>query len=103
MPILSINTADKQLIEVTLKEGDRVVATLHDNNPFGSQVLLPLIVKILDQQQLKFSDLQGIEVSTGPGSFTGLRVGATVAQTLGFALNIPVNGHIGQPVELRYT
>ncbi|MFH1536127.1 MAG: hypothetical protein ABIC96_03620 [Patescibacteria group bacterium] len=36
--------------------------------------------------------MRGIEVETGPGSFTGLRVGVSVANALGFALNIPVNG-----------
>ena len=33
-----------------------------------------------------------IEVDRGPGSYTGIRVGVSVANALGFALNIPVNG-----------
>lgn len=42
--------------------------------------------------ELKLSDVTEIEVVTGPGSFTGLRVGAAVANTLGLLLDIPVNG-----------
>ncbi|HBQ51259.1 TPA: hypothetical protein DD690_04750 [Candidatus Daviesbacteria bacterium] len=68
-------------------------------NKFGSQVLLPLIVKLFrtynpglsSQFQSGIGKLKAIEVETGPGSFTGLRVGVSVANALGFALNIPVN------------
>ena len=60
-----------------------------------SQMILPLIKNILQEHKLKLTDITAIEVSTGPGSFTGLRVGATVANTLGYLLNIPVNGKKG--------
>ncbi len=91
--ILHINTKDKDLIAVSLKDqGGKELNSLSDHNKFGSQVLLPLITKILNSQKLEFKDLEGIEVETGPGSFTGLKVGVSVANALGFALNIPVNG-----------
>lgn len=57
-----------------------------------SQMVLPLIEDCLAEHNLKLSDIQAIEVVTGPGSFTGLRVGATVANALGYLLDIPVNG-----------
>lgn len=101
--ILHINTKDQKVVTVSLKEEGVVVESLSEENEYGSQVLLPLIVKSLKSRGLDFSDLQGIKVETGPGSFTGLRVGASVAQALGFALNIPVNGRVNKPVELRYT
>ena len=47
---------------------------------------------MLDLEKMDFKDLDGIEVETGPGSFTGLRVGVSVANALGFELDIPVNG-----------
>ena len=43
-----------------------------------------------------------MELNIGPGSYTGLRVGAAVANALGFALQIPVNGK-DSAVELIYT
>lgn len=57
-----------------------------------SQVVLPIIKKLLKRKRAKISDITKIEVFTGPGSFTGLRVGVAIANALGFALKIPVNG-----------
>ncbi len=96
--ILYINTKDQKQIVVSLKKDGKVVKELSEQNEYGSQVLLPLISKLLDREKMSFKDLKEkekeieIEVETGPGSFTGLRVGVSVANALGFALNIPVNG-----------
>src|SRR3989304_8722745 len=64
----------------------------------GSQVLLPIIIKILKKNKASFSDLTAVEVNPGPGSFTGTRVGVSVANALGFALNIPINKKKGKIV-----
>ena len=87
-----IDTKDKKLISVSLKDNGKIVKSLSEENEFGSQVLLPLIEKILAEEKKDFKDLEAIEVETGPGSFTGLKVGAAVANSLAFALGIPVNG-----------
>lgn len=89
--ILQIDTKDQKVIKVSLKSG-KIVESLSEENKYGSQVLLPLINKILKKNKLKFKDLKGIEVEIGPGSFTGLRVGVSVANALAYSLNIPVNG-----------
>lgn len=57
-----------------------------------SQVVLPMVEELLAKKGKKLADITEIEVKTGPGSFTGLRVGAAIANALGFALKIPVNG-----------
>ncbi len=90
--ILHIDTKDQKHVEVSLKKDGKVVKSLSEENEYGSQVLLPLIGKILKENRLEYKDLDGIEVETGPGSFTGLRVGVSVANALGFSLSIPVNG-----------
>lgn len=90
--ILHINTKDQKITSVALKKGGRVIKNLSEENKFGSQVLLPLVEKLLKSQKVDFKDLEGIEVEKGPGSFTGLRVGVAVANALGLALGIPVNG-----------
>lgn len=90
--ILYINTKDQKVIRVTLKQDGKIVKSLSAKNKYGSQVLLPLITKLLRTTNYDLQTLKGIEVETGPGSFTGLRVGVSVANALGFALNIPVNG-----------
>ncbi len=89
--ILWINTVDRKKIEVALKKGGEVVKTKFAENDFGSQVLLNLITEILKENSLEFKDLKGIEVEKGPGSYTGLKVGASVANALGFSLQISVN------------
>lgn len=57
-----------------------------------SQMILPLIEDLLKEQRLTLHDLSEIRVATGPGSFTGLRVGVAVANALGYLLDVPVNG-----------
>ncbi len=83
---------DRKVIKVSLKKEGKEVAGLSAENEYGSQALLPLIFKLLRTTNFELKTLQGIEVETGPGSFTGLRVGVSVANALGFALGIPVNG-----------
>jgi len=70
-----------------------------------SQKLLPFIDELLKKQAKKLEDITEIEVATGPGSFTGLRVGVSVANALGWALGVPVNGkdlRKGGMVEIGY-
>lgn len=70
-----------------------------------SQQLLPFIEETLNKKHLSFKDISEIEVFPGPGSFTGLRVGVSVANALGYALGIKVNGKEvgrGETVEIIY-
>lgn len=62
----------------------------HDNQL--TKKLLPSIHAMLTSQRLIAKDLSYISIGVGPGSFTGTRVGVTIAKTLGFALQIPVLG-----------
>ena len=89
--ILEISTADRDQVLVKLHINGHEYS-YHDDNQFGSQVLLPLIEKALTDHGLAHEDIKEIKVATGPGSFTGLRVGVSVANALGMALKIPVNG-----------
>jgi len=57
-----------------------------------SQHVLSLINQILENNKKTLKDLTEIEVETGPGSYTGLRVGVAVANGLAWSLKIPVNG-----------
>lgn len=90
--ILVIDTKDRNVVKVSLKKDGKVVKSLSEENQLGSQVLLPLIFKLLQTTNYKLPTIKEIEVETGPGSFTGLRVGVSVANALGFSLGISVNG-----------
>jgi len=68
-----------------------------------SQKLLDLVDKTMKKNKKTLKDISEIEVNLGPGSFTGLRVGVSVANALGWALKIPINGKIvGELVEPKY-
>lgn len=57
-----------------------------------SKQLLKKIENLLEKNGADYSKLSGIVVYKGPGSFTGLRIGITVANTLAYSLNIPIVG-----------
>jgi tRNA threonylcarbamoyl adenosine modification protein YeaZ len=89
---LLIDTSDNKKIKVGL-EIDKKSFYLNSNpTALKSQVVLVLIDKLLKKHGLRVKDLTQIEVNLGPGSFTGVRVGAAVANSLGFSLKIPING-----------
>lgn len=98
---LFIDTSDSEEITVgldgkTFKEKARQKA---------SQKLLPFIDELLKKKGKSLKDITEIEVNTGPGSFTGLRVGVSVANALGWTLGIPVNGkdlEKGEVVDIKY-
>jgi tRNA threonylcarbamoyladenosine biosynthesis protein TsaB len=55
-----------------------------------SEKLLTLIQELCDEQKMKLSQLDGVAISIGPGSFTGLRIGLSTAKGLCFALEKPL-------------
>lgn len=86
--ILEIDTSDNKKAIVKLD-----AEQLEVRSGLGSaQNILPAIEKLLKKKKASLSDLKEIKVKTGPGSFTGLKVGVTIANSLGYLLGIPVNG-----------
>lgn len=83
---LYIDTSSNQQTIVRLGEKQLI----KKSSVWKSQVVLPMIKKLLGRRPL--SDITEIEVNPGPGSYTGLRVGVAIANALGYALRIPVNG-----------
>ena len=103
MITLYIDSSDNKQIIVGLKIGNKKYLLKHKVDSRKAQVILPLIDKILQKNSFKLENIDGIEVNTGPGSFTGLRVGISIANTLGFFLKIPINGKkVGELVEPKY-
>jgi len=92
MTILLIDTSSNKEIRVGLKINGKEEWIKKKINKQKAQATLPMIEKVLKDHSLGIKDLTGIKVNTGPGSFTGLRVGISIANALSFALGVPVNG-----------
>ena len=88
MIILAIETATS-VQSLALLDGERVLAH-HSQEALGSHTksLIPAIDQLLSSVSFTVSHLEGLAVSIGPGSFTGLRVG--LATALGFRLTLGV-------------
>jgi tRNA threonylcarbamoyl adenosine modification protein YeaZ len=89
--ILAIDTAGPRL-QLALRR-DGAADTLVEDMPTGqAERIFPAIGELLARCAAAYADLTRIAVTTGPGSFTGVRIGLSAARGLGLALSIPVIG-----------
>ncbi len=88
-PLLLIDTASATCT-VGLYHAKRIEQRSAAHERQSAQKVLPLINELLATQQITQRELGGIGVISGPGSFTGMRIGVAIAQGLGFANQLPV-------------
>lgn len=88
--ILNIDTST-DVCSVALSDGERVVAhkMIVGTNEHAAK-LTPLIQEMFAEQNVAMTSLQAVAVSSGPGSYTGLRIGVSTAKGICFALSIPL-------------
>lgn len=92
MRILGIETTSRRG-SVALLEGDSVVSRrLHESSSSHGEVMLPLVGELFAESGWPRTALDRIAVGTGPGSFTGIRVGIALAKGIGLGLDRPVFG-----------
>jgi tRNA threonylcarbamoyladenosine biosynthesis protein TsaB len=89
--ILVIDTSESKTLKIGLGETQKINYFIRETKDQSSD-LLCLINLLLEEQNAKLKDLKSIYVNLGPGSFTGIRAGVAVANTLAWSLNIPVFG-----------
>jgi len=90
--VLGIEAATP-VASVGIVDGEKVLAErLINNGRTHSINLLPMIKALLEDAGVESGSLDGISVSSGPGSFTGLRIGLATAKTLAQVWEIPVVG-----------
>lgn len=89
MKILCVETATKACSVALLNETkslDRFEVEPRQH----TRLLLPMIDELLNAESLKITDLTAFAISIGPGSFSGLRIGAGIIQAMSFASSRPV-------------
>jgi len=91
MYILHLETATKVCSVALSQNGELKQLAEIDNDAYahGEQLTL-LVEKILLSERIEMNQLHAISVASGPGSYTGLRIGVATAKGLCFALNIPL-------------
>lgn len=90
MKTLFIDTHN-EMITIILFENKKIINKLEKESCMQHSVYtMPMIEEILKKAKITPSDLNEIIVVNGPGSFTGVRIGVTIAKTMAYLLNIPI-------------
>ena len=90
---LAIETSTDMLsLAIASTQGDTSEVWVHTSQggAKSSQLVLPEIVRLMEEAQIRFTDLTAVVFGKGPGSFTGLRTACSVAQGLAFGAGISV-------------
>ena len=90
--ILAIDTAAPRLQLALLRSEGTVDTSIDDLATGHAEILFPRLAVLLERNRLGYPDLARVVTTTGPGSFTGLRIGLSAARGLGLARSIPVIG-----------
>ncbi|MFA7446538.1 MAG: tRNA (adenosine(37)-N6)-threonylcarbamoyltransferase complex dimerization subunit type 1 TsaB [Flavobacteriaceae bacterium] len=91
MYILNIETATKNCSAAISKSGKTIALKEMAEEHFSHSEKLHLFIdSLLQENQIAYKDLSAVALSSGPGSYTGLRIGTSTAKGLCFALDIPL-------------
>ena len=90
MKILALDSSGL-VASVALLENDNLVAEFTVNNKkTHSQTLLPMLDEVVKAAGIELDTVDAIAIAAGPGSFTGLRIGAATVKGLSLALDKPI-------------
>ncbi len=88
--ILNIETSTDICSVSVAKEGECLVLKETPREYSHSEVIGRFVKEAIAQSELSMNDLEAISIAGGPGSYTGLRIGSSMAKGLCFGLNIPL-------------
>jgi len=92
MKILALDTATKSCSVAVMNAGSLAAELITLNDETHSKHLMKLVRKVLGMASLRVGELDGLAVTIGPGSFTGLRIGISTIKGMAHALDKPVVG-----------
>ena len=90
MLLLAVDTCDARGSVALLRDGRLLQQRIHDTPEDYSSWLLPSINQLLHSAGVTLADLQVCAAATGPGSFTGVRVGLTTAKAWSEVFSFPI-------------
>lgn len=79
-----------ELITVSLSNEKEIIKKEQESEYSHAKYLVPMIDAVLKENNLRVENIEKIVAVNGPGSFTGLRIGLSVAKTMAYSLNIPI-------------
>ncbi len=89
--ILHIETSTKACSVALAQDGELLASKFHIFEQYAhSETLNPMIMEIMKEAGKNFKDLKAVSVSSGPGSYTGLRIGISSAKGFCYGLEIPL-------------
>lgn len=92
MKLLAVECSTKPVSAAVISDGEIISYTFSNVKLTHSQTLFPIIESTLKSAKMTFSDIDAIGVATGPGSFTGLRIGIACAKGLAEPGNLKCAG-----------
>jgi tRNA threonylcarbamoyladenosine biosynthesis protein TsaB len=90
MKILAIETSGRTFSAALNEDGRHVASFYYDCGRIHSEMIIPSMERLLRDTGNVFQNIDKFAVSTGPGSFTGIRIGMTAIKTFAQTLNKPV-------------
>lgn len=87
---LFIDTHFTKVTLILYKDGKVKYSYNEDSTQSHSVITMPSLAALLKKANLNIRDISEIVVVNGPGSFTGVRIGVTIAKTISYTLNIPI-------------
>ena len=90
MKILAIESSNQTMSVATVENGLVVSEYTRNGNLQHSTQLMPAVETVINASKWQPSDIDQVVISKGPGSYTGVRIGATIAKTLAWTLKKPL-------------
>jgi len=88
--LLAIETATETCSVALVQNGEVLANISYFQGRQHSKLLIPIIKQLVENQNISLQSLSAIAISSGPGSYTGLRIGVSAAKGLCFGLNLPL-------------
>ncbi len=103
MIVLHIDTRDSSRIVAKIDKDGQIFEKISTTETRRPESILLLVEAVRQDAEIDIDEIDEIRAEEGPGSYTGLKVGVSVANALSFSLEKKVNGHLlGEFAEPKY-